>query len=72
VFFFGSETYEPNNYKNEYRGLVTVRTALSALSIWPRSGWQSESGTSAVAGMAQALGPQFQDSGISLGGARSV
>ena len=28
TFFFGSGTYEPNNYKNEYRGLVTVRTAL--------------------------------------------
>lgn len=28
VFFYGSATYEPNNYKNEYRGLVTVRTAL--------------------------------------------
>jgi len=28
VFFYGSGTYEPNNYKHEYRGLVTVRTAL--------------------------------------------
>jgi penicillin-binding protein 1B len=28
VFFQGGATYEPNNYKHEYRGLVTVRTAL--------------------------------------------
>ena len=28
VFFYGTATYEPNNYKNDYRGLVTVRTAL--------------------------------------------
>jgi penicillin-binding protein 1B len=28
VFTFGSATYEPNNYKQDYRGLVTVRTAL--------------------------------------------
>jgi penicillin-binding protein 1B len=28
VFFNGIGTYEPNNYKHEYRGVVTVRTAL--------------------------------------------
>jgi len=28
VFFNGDAIYEPNNYKNDYRGLVTVRTAL--------------------------------------------
>ena len=28
VFFYGGATYEPNNYKHDYRGLVTVRTAL--------------------------------------------
>src|SRR5207237_2231263 len=28
VFFYGGVIYEPNNYKHEYRGLVTVRTAL--------------------------------------------
>jgi penicillin-binding protein 1B len=28
VVLYGSGAYEPNNYKHEYRGLVTVRTAL--------------------------------------------
>ena len=28
VFFYGDAIYEPNNYKHDYRGLVTVRTAL--------------------------------------------
>jgi penicillin-binding protein 1B len=28
AFVYGGGTYEPNNYKHEYRGLVTVRTAL--------------------------------------------
>ena len=28
VFFYGGDIYEPTNYKNDYRGLVTVRTAL--------------------------------------------
>ena len=28
VFFEGGATYEPSNYKHEYHGLVTVRTAL--------------------------------------------
>jgi penicillin-binding protein 1B len=28
VFVYGGGTYEPNNYKHEYRGLVTVSTAL--------------------------------------------
>ncbi len=28
TFLFGNGSYEPNNFKNEYRGLVTVRTAL--------------------------------------------
>jgi penicillin-binding protein 1B len=28
VFFYGGATYEPNNYKHDYRGFVTVRTAL--------------------------------------------
>jgi penicillin-binding protein 1B len=28
VFIYGGMPYEPNNYKNEYRGLVTVRRAL--------------------------------------------
>jgi penicillin-binding protein 1B len=28
VFVYGDATYEPNNYKHEYRGLVTVRGAL--------------------------------------------
>ena len=28
VFFYGGAAYSPNNYKHNYRGLVTVRTAL--------------------------------------------
>jgi penicillin-binding protein 1B len=28
VFFYEGATYNPSNYKNDYRGLVTVRTAL--------------------------------------------
>jgi penicillin-binding protein 1B len=28
VFVYNGRTYEPNNYKQEYRGLVTVRAAL--------------------------------------------
>jgi len=28
VFIYGGATYEPNNYKHQYRGLVTVRAAL--------------------------------------------
>jgi penicillin-binding protein 1B len=28
VFVYGDAIYEPNNYKHDYRGLVTVRTAL--------------------------------------------
>jgi penicillin-binding protein 1B len=28
VFFYGGAFYEPHNYKNNYRGLVTVRVAL--------------------------------------------
>lgn len=28
VFLYGGVSYEPNNHKSEYRGLVTVRTAL--------------------------------------------
>ncbi len=28
VFFYGGAAYSPNNYKHDYRGVVTVRTAL--------------------------------------------
>jgi penicillin-binding protein 1B len=28
VFFYGAASYAPNNYKRDYRGLVTVRSAL--------------------------------------------
>jgi penicillin-binding protein 1B len=56
VFFFGSETYEPNNYKNEYRGLVTVRTALQRSLNLATIRVAERIGYNRVAAMAKRLG----------------
>jgi penicillin-binding protein 1B len=56
TFVYGGATYEPNNYKQEYRGLVTVREALqhslnlATIRIAERIGFDR------VAGLARRMG----------------
>ena len=70
AFLYGGGTYEPNNYKNEYRGLVTVRTALqhslnlATIRVAERIGFDR------VAALAKRMGLNSKIQGISIGGDR--
>jgi len=59
VFFYGGDIYQPNNYKDDYRGLVTVRTAfqhslnLATIRVAERIGFDR------VAALAKRMGLRY-------------
>jgi membrane carboxypeptidase/penicillin-binding protein len=61
VFLYEDGTYEPDNYKQEYRGLVTVRTALqhsldlATIRVAERIGYNR------VAALAKRMGLNWRD-----------
>ena len=56
VFVYGGAAYQPNNYKHQYRGLVTVRAALQHSLNLPTIRVAEQIGYNRVAALAKRMG----------------
>ena len=70
VFSYGGGSYEPNNYKHEYRGLVTIRTALQHSLNLATIRVAERIGFNRVAALAKRMGLNAKIIRISIGGHR--